>query len=251
MGYFKTEGIVLKNRVIQESDKIVTLYTRDFGKINCIAKGAKKIKSRISAKTEIFTNSYFLIAEGKNLFIITDAEIISSNIVLRENLKLFLIASSITELVDKTQADGEKNKKIFNLLKSTLKYLRITPSPLLLFRIFQANLIKFSGYHPQLYKCVKCGRDSEEFKFSPQLGGIICEKCSCSGHFLELDRKELLFLRFIFSKNNLFLSSFEIEEALDKKIQNVLKYFLEERYGNIFKCDIYSLKNFNLGIELI
>lgn len=243
MEYYKTEGVVLKKRDFQEADKIITLYTKEYGKINCIAKGVKRITSRISARVEIFTHSYFLIAPGKNLYLIIDAEIINSNRCLKERLDLFLISSSIVEVLEKTQPEGEANKKIFSLLISAFNSLSKSNFPVSVLRIFQANLIKISGYTPQLSKCVKCGTSSGNFKFSNELGGIICKSCSYFNHSIDLNREELLLLRKIFSRNSLL--SFKIEEKLDRRIQTLLKYFLEEKYGVEFECDIYHIRNLN------
>lgn len=242
MGYYKTEGIVLRQRNFSETDKLIILYTKDYGKINCIAKGVKKIRSTLAGRVELFTHSYFLIAKGRNLDIITDGEIKNSNIILRENLELFLISSSIVELVDKTQEELEKNRKIFNLLTSTFSSLSNTSAPIFIFRVFQANFIKFLGYHPQLYRCVRCRKiPLNSVRFSFEKGGIICERCfSSSPSAIKLTKEELSLLRYIF-KITPSSPPIKTKETLDKKLQNVLKYFLEYRYGNILKCDIYHI----------
>jgi len=75
---YKTEGIVLKSTEFKEADKIVTIYTKDYGKITAIAKGVRKIKSKFGSSLEILTHSVFLFYKGRNIDIVSQTEILES-----------------------------------------------------------------------------------------------------------------------------------------------------------------------------
>ncbi len=120
MRCYKTEGIILKRTNFGEADKILTVYSVHYGKIKLLAKGIRKITSRKGGNLELFNWVGLLIAQGKNLDLVTEVETIKSFKNWRRDLKKVGLAYHFCELVDRLTAEGVPNREIFVLLTQTL-----------------------------------------------------------------------------------------------------------------------------------
>jgi len=119
----KCEGIVIRTTDYGENNKIVTLYTREFGKVGVMARGAKKPSSRLAAVTQLFTYGHFLFQASSGLGGLQQGEMISSMRSIREDLFLTAHASFMVDLTDKVTEDKKTNPFLFELLLQTLNYL--------------------------------------------------------------------------------------------------------------------------------
>jgi DNA repair protein RecO (recombination protein O) len=146
---FSSEGIVLKRINFSEADRIIDLYSKDFGKISLLAKGVRKPKSRKRGSLEIFTYLKFQAARGKGLDFLEECEIIDTYSEIRKNLNKVTLAYYFMEVLSKLIYGSEKNEelfhlilKYFNVLKSTkgLKELRIS---------FIYDLLTLFGFWPK------------------------------------------------------------------------------------------------------
>lgn len=117
---YKTEGIVLKRFNFGETDRLLTIFTKHDGKIKAIAKGVRRLKSRKAGDLELFNQLRLVIAEGKNLDMITEVELVQSFSQLRQNLKKVVQAFQIVEALDKLTPEGEPNQRLFALLLASL-----------------------------------------------------------------------------------------------------------------------------------
>lgn len=175
----KTEGIVLKASKYQETSKILSIYTKEMGKISVMAKGANRPKSKLIANTQPFSYNEFQFSQGRNFYYINQADIIDSFYDIRENMERVLYGFYLLELVDKSVAEEEANKKIFLLFEKALRLLsQAQDNYLKLIVAFELKYISFLGYRPHIGGCVMCGNNqSSEYKFSNLEGGIICRDC--------------------------------------------------------------------------
>lgn len=173
------EGIVLKSINYGESDKIVHIFTREIGKISCIAKGVRKSKKR-DLNVDLFTHSYFQLYKGRGMYGVNQSERIESNFGIRENIERLSYASLIVEIADSGLPEEEDNEKFFELLAKTLKI--VSEGNVELKRLlvsYELKFISFIGYKPELKRCAGCG--SEELsnidRFSNDAGGVLCISC--------------------------------------------------------------------------
>ena len=194
---YRVEAIVLKRSDFGEADRLLTLYTPDLGKIRAIAKGARKPSSRKSGHVELFTHSALLLAKGRNLDIVTQADTLDAFLPLRENLERLGFAYYLAELVDQFAEEGDpsaraeryaapgddgavENQPLFDLLLHSLQWLgEDATEPAVLARFFELHLLLYVGYRPQLFKCVNCGKVLEPVDnyFSADAGGVIDPNC--------------------------------------------------------------------------
>lgn len=120
-----TEAVVLQSRKQGDTSKIVTLYTREFGKLNVIAKGARDSKSKFGGALEAFalTTVVFYKKEARDLYLLSKAELLRSRSSLLNSIEQIEIASRIVELIRNAMHDEEENAEIFELLNLVLDAL--------------------------------------------------------------------------------------------------------------------------------
>lgn len=176
---YRTPAIILKRYDFGEADRILTLFTPELGKVRVIAKGVRKITSRKSGHVELFTYSNLLIAKGRNLDIVTQAETIKPFRTLREDLSRITHAYYVVEVVDQFTEERNENQPLFELLLGTLQALEETSDIRRTIRYFELRLLDVVGYRPQLFRCVQCGKKIEPVDnfFSLPAGGVVCPNC--------------------------------------------------------------------------
>ena len=173
---FRVEAIVLRHRELGEADRILTVYTRERGKLSVLAKGIRKLHSRKAGHVEPFTRVELQVARGKSLYILTQAEALDNYENLRGGLDMFGYASYVVELMDKfTLDEGEGQMITYRLLRETLERLNGGDDPMLVLRYFEMHLLDMMGFKPELNYCVVSGKEivPEDQYFSAERGGVV------------------------------------------------------------------------------
>lgn len=173
----KVEGIVIRTNDYGETNKVVTLFTRELGKIGAMARGAKKPKSRLSSVSQLFTYGQFLIQKGTGLGTLQQGEMISSFRLLREDIVATAHAAYIVELTDKLTEDHKPNPYLFELLYQTLYFMNEGIDLDVLTFIYEIKMLKVAGIAPQIDHCISCGEAEQVVAFSIKEGGLLCSKC--------------------------------------------------------------------------
>ena len=180
---FRLEAVVLRHADWGEADRLLTLYTRERGKVRAIAKGARKVKSRKAGHLEPFTRVTLQLARGRDLLIVTDADTIDAYQPLREDLIKTGYASYLVELLDRfTYEEESENYNIFRLLTESLSRVANEPDPWLAIRYYEVHLLHHLGFRPQLFECANCREEIEAVDqfFSAAQGGVLCPRCGAS-----------------------------------------------------------------------
>jgi DNA repair protein RecO (recombination protein O) len=177
---FRLEAVVLRHADWGEADRLITLYTRERGKVRAIAKGARKIRSRKAGHLEPFTRVTLQLARGRDLLIVTQADTVDAYLPIHENLVKTSHAAYVVELLDRfTYEDDIENYSIFRLLTEVLSRLEKEADPWLAIRYYEVRLLDLLGYRPHLFECANCGREikAEDQFFSAAQGGALCPAC--------------------------------------------------------------------------
>ncbi|MGC1378030.1 MAG: DNA repair protein RecO, partial [Anaerolineales bacterium] len=177
---FRAEAVVLRHANWGEADRMLTLYTRERGKLRAIVKGARKIRSRKAGHVEPFTRITLQLAKGRDIPIVTQVETLDAYLPLREDLQRTGYAAYMLELLDRFTYDEEGgNPSIFHLLTDSLERLCKVAEPWLCVRYYEMRLLDYLGFRPRLFECANCGREiqAEDQFFSPSAGGVICPRC--------------------------------------------------------------------------
>jgi DNA repair protein RecO (recombination protein O) len=173
----KVEGIVIRSLDYGEGHKIISVYTREAGKLSVMARGAKKLKSRHGAVTQLFTYGQFVIYKGSSMGTLNAAEIIDSHHKLREDLMKSAYAAYIAEMTEKMTGDNEPNAMLFEQLLAALKGIEEGKTPAIIAHIMEMKMLGLSGYLPELDQCISCGADDGEMALSIAGGGLLCRAC--------------------------------------------------------------------------
>ena len=225
----RSEAVVLRRTDFAEADRLVTLYTRDFGKLKAIAKGARKPQSRKTGHVELFMRSNFLIATGKDLGIITQAEMVEAYAPLRDDLIKATYASYAVELLDRFTVEEDKNLSLYKLIADGLGWFAYTADFLLAARYYELHVLELSGFQPQLFFCVSCGENIEEQDqfFSAELGGVLCPDCH------EADRRAqpisavaVKVLRYLQTRPWDTVKVLQLKRPLHSELENIMYHYL-------------------------
>ena len=225
---YKTEAIVLKHINLGEADRILTLYTPNFGKLRAVAKGVRKPQSRLAGHVELLTRSAMMIARGRNLDIVTQGQIIDSFLPLRNDLWKTGCALYLAELVDSFSEEQDENYPLYRLFLDTLHRLESADVELTL-RYFEIQLLNYLGYRPQLQRCVKCTSTLEPTTnfFSADAGGVLCPACGYSNPFARpLSVNALKVMRFFQSSGFAAASRMHLDSELSLELEQVMRHYL-------------------------
>ncbi len=196
---YRTEAVVLRRSDYGEADRILTLYTPRFGKRRVIAKGVRKTTSRLAGHIELFTRAQMMLAEGRNLHILTQAEIVAPYRALRLDLQRISHAYYVAELLDKLTTDEEGQSPAYALLVETLAALDTAPVPELAVRRFELRLLGLVGYRPYLFQCAGCQEELTPGadRWTPA-GGMLCNRCAAAeGSTISISLPAFKVLRFM------------------------------------------------------
>ena len=199
---YQTQGIVLKQTKLGEFDKILTIYTPEFGKLKAVAKGACRPKSKLGGNVEPLTHSLMLLARGRNLDIVTQSQTINGFLALKSDLWRAACGLYILELIDSFTVEGGENCPLFDLLLDILNQLCKPEGNETILRYFELHLLHYLGYRPQLHRCVSCDSPLKPVVnfFSPSKGGILCPHCNSEEkHHYKQTETNLLKLSFSLS----------------------------------------------------
>jgi DNA repair protein RecO (recombination protein O) len=176
---FRVEAVVLRHSDWGEADRLLTLFTREMGKLRAVAKGVRKLRSRKAGHLEPFTRVSLLLARGRDLPIVTQADTLSVNSPLKDDLLLLGYASYTVELLDRFTFEEGENRTLYRLFADTLERLSAGNEPAYVLRFYELRLLDILGFRPQLFQCALCEADilAQDQFFSSEHGGVLCPKC--------------------------------------------------------------------------
>jgi len=225
----KVEGIVLRHRDWGEADRMLTLFTRELGKVQALAKGIRKPRSRKAGHLEPFSRATLLLARGRSFFILTQAEAVNLHTALREDLLLLGYSSYVVELLDRFTHDEEQQNHLYRLLAHTLARLNRGDDPHLLMHYYEIRLLDFVGFRPHLVNCADCQveiRPEDQF-FSGSQGGVLCPNCgNTSREARPISMQALKYLRHFQRSNYQDAARAQIPAATYVEIERLMYYYL-------------------------
>jgi DNA repair protein RecO (recombination protein O) len=237
---YRTQAIVLRRTDFGEADRLLTVFTPDRGKLKLIAKGARKPTSRKSGHVELFSHGQFMVAVGRNLDIVTQAETLEPFLPLREDLVRTTYAYYVAELADAFTAERDENRPLFALLKDVLGWLCTAEDLRLAVRYYELHLLGLAGYQPQLFVCGGCKRqlEPESNYLSAAEGSVFCPDC---GHgrvgASELSVSTLKVLRFLQTREwdtcRLLRLSSASHDQVERIMDHYITYHLERRLKSV------------------
>jgi len=225
----RVEGIILQHTDWGEADRLVTIFTRELGKIRAIAKGVRKPRSRKAGHLEPFTRVSLLLARGRDLFILTQAEASETYPAIREDLVGLGYAAYLVELLSHFTYEEEENPALYRLLANSLARLNHGDEPQRVMHYYEIRLLELVGYRPQLFACAQCEAEiqAEDQYFSATLGGVLCPKCgrhAPGAHPISLDA--LRYLRHFQRSSYAQAARARISPTIYKEIEILMDFYI-------------------------
>lgn len=176
---FKTPAVILRRSDLGEADRLLTLFTPQFGKIRAVAKGVRRPMARAAGHVELYTVAEMVLAQGRDLNIVTQVELIEPFLPLHNDLHRIGYASLFAELIDRFTVDEQENTAAYALLVSGLSWLCEEGCDLALAaRYYELRILDVMGFSPSFFECALCGDDLQpaDQYYSVAEGGVICHK---------------------------------------------------------------------------
>jgi|SRR3989344_1601569 len=228
--YYKTEGFVFKQEDRMDADRLFSVFTKDFGRLEIVGKAIRKIDSKLRAGIELFSVCNIEFVEGKNRKTLTDAFLQKKFRALATSPEKLATAHAISETLDHFIKGQEKDHELFALLNETFEILERQPKHFLCQQYFLWNAFSALGYRPQLSLCATCNGMLQEdaLYFSHKEGGILCENC----YFLKKDGIKVesgavKIIRLILQKNWDVLQKLKVTPDLQKSLEGISEYYYQ------------------------
>lgn len=221
---YRTEIVVIKRIDVGEADKILTLYTPHRGKVRAIAKGVRRTESHLAGNVELFVRANALIARGRNLDIVTQAETLDAYKGMRTDLERMQTSFYLGELLDGLTEEGLPNEAAYALLVECLTALAAGADPDSIARYYEQRLLDVMGYRLELGHCLNCRKPLEPAvnRFSAAVGGVLCPDCQATDPAAQtLSVNALKVLRLIAREPLLALLRLRLSPALRTELEAI------------------------------
>ena len=175
----KTQGLVIREQTVGESDRLVTILTRDEGVIRAFARRAKNLKDSKNSATGLLCFSRLNLYKGRDKYIINDAFPEETFFGLRQDLVRLSLAQYFCELAVETVPEGVESQEYLRLILNALHFLSTgTRDPELLKPIVELRILSLAGYMPDLICCSQCGAyEAPTMYFQISRGTLYCSDC--------------------------------------------------------------------------
>jgi DNA repair protein RecO (recombination protein O) len=239
----KTDGFVLKSMRYRDTSKIVTFYTRRFGKIKGIAKGARGMKSKFGAALEPLSLISMVLykKEHRELQFISQCDLVRTYRSIETDLEKMAVGMSILELLNRTTHDEEENALLFETVRTLFEVLESTQkNPMNLLYGFQLRLGTIFGFGVSLEACSVCGRSLESLVgdsfvwFQAGKGALLCESCADGHEVGSATRKISVATAQILSRFHSAriesLSSIQLDQRTGNEVDETLRSYMRYHF---------------------
>lgn len=233
MHNWSSEGIVLKRRDFGEADKLLTIFSKQRGKVKVLAKGVRRINSKRSGNVELLNHSKLFFAESKIFPLLTEAETINAFPSLKEDLVKIGFAYQITELIDNLFHEEQESRVTFEFLTTTLRNIDLAEDQRearLYKQEFEVKILELAGFRPQFFTCPKCREPLSEqtHLLSPELGGVVNRSCVNDLVLTKpISSLAIKMLRFLQEEDSERVGRVQTGESLQKEVDQALAFYLE------------------------
>ncbi|HEV2284046.1 MAG TPA: DNA repair protein RecO [bacterium] len=211
MPVYKVDAVILRHQPVGEADRVLTLLTREHGKVRASARGVRRTTSRLAGRVQPYTQGRFLLARGRTLDVVAQAEVVRAFAGLQHDLLRSAYAAYVAELVDRFLPERDRHPEVFEAVLDALAVIETaTEDEAEIYALwFSLHLADSLGYRPEMERCVACGRPlpaggfaaagaaervsptkgdrpavrgGAAWAFSPAAGGAVCPACAAEHH---------------------------------------------------------------------
>jgi len=228
----RTEAIVLRERDYGEADRILELIT-PVGRITGLARGIRRPTSRKAGHLGLFCWSAVMLAHGRNMQTITQAESIETYEGLRGDLLRFTYACYASELMlafSRVEEEGDEGGALYDLMRNALRWFSTEDDLRLWMRFYELNILELAGFRPELFRCVSCAQAivPQPNYLSLDDGGLLCSRCAtdCPRALpASIDAQKVL--RYLQTTGEAKVRPLRLKESTQREIESLLHRYLE------------------------
>lgn len=239
MSNVKIKGVILSENNVGDFDKMLTMLTPEFGKISCVAKGARRPKSALLAGTQMFCFGEYLMFKGTSTYHINSVETIEVFYNLRTDLEKLKYAVHILKIVQDVTEENQNCYKILQLLLNTLYTISETDKDLdLTLSIFKLRLLCILGFTPRINECTNCKETNGLKYFSLKSNGVKCDACSkVDKSTISMSESTVNAIKYTVTAPAKKLYSFELRDDSLEEFKLIIKLYFNEKLEKEYKLE--------------
>jgi DNA repair protein RecO (recombination protein O) len=235
MATYSTRAIIIGRHNFGEADRVVVLLTPDRGVIRGVAKGVRKIKGRLAGHLELFSESDIMLAEGRNLDVVTSARLVR-HLAVGDDYDRMRLAYLVAEMVNRLSSEEEPHPGLYDLVRDVYEELAVGAPDATLELWFKLRLLDRLGYRPGLDDCMIChtAAADRKYAFNVELGGIVDAGCSTPGN-VALTQEQIKLWRLMLANPLGAVRRVEAAGALATATLPVCNQFYDYTFGKRFR----------------
>ena len=242
--YFKTEGLVLRETEYKDADKLLTVLSRDRGRLTLRARGVRSRSSRLKSGCQLLAFSEFTVFEGRGSMTVDEAVPLELFLPLREDIELLSLASYFVQVAEVLSQEDAPNPELLSMCLNGFYALSKLNRPQRLVKAaFELRAACLAGYTPMLDGCAVCGNPSPD-RFLVSGGVLQCAGCRQpeeTGVRLPIHPGTLDAMRYLTSCEIKRLFSFRLGEDTLKELSDAAEtYLLTQLERGFFTLDFYK-----------
>ena len=251
MSIIKTNGVITRYTNYRDYDRIVTIFSREYGKLSATIKGCRRPKSRLLSASQLFCYGEYILYEKNGNYMVSQCTVQDTFYGLPAKLDGFAYGTYLLNLCDETVYQAHEYHKLFYLLLNSLTFLtysEMNPADVLLFFLIQ--MFDILGFKPELNNCINCGSTpSLRYKFS-SLGGILCEACyPLDTKAKTIHKGTIETCRYILKMDASKMNTLTLHDEIRVELNNIMNSYLSQRVEKYFKSRIFIDKLNKYKIE--
>ncbi len=228
--HHQTKALVLDKIERKEADRVFVIFSPDFGKMRILAKGERKILSKLRKGIDLFYETKVNLLEGRAYNILTAAEVKNDFSFLLEEEARFQMAYKMSKALADLTPYNSPHPELFDLLKNSFNFFRESPRKYgRYYYYFMWSLFQELGYQPELYNCLHCQKEfqNEELCFYPSLGGLLCEECQKEAEAagILVKRNTIKIIRLILNSQKEIFIKLDISPEEEQNLEKVTRAF--------------------------
>lgn len=239
MANLKLNGIVIAENNMGDYDKMLTILTPNYGKISCVAKGARRPQSALLAGTQLFCFGEYLMYKGTNTYHINSCETIEIFYNLRTDLDKLKYAIHINKVIQDITEENENCYRILQLFLNTLYTISETDKDMdFILSVFKLRLLCILGFTPRALKCTSCKQGENLTKFSIKDDGFKCEACGRQDKSsIDMSESTKSAIKYTVSAPPKKVFSFKLKDESLKEFELITKIYFNEKLEKEYKIE--------------
>lgn len=239
MANIKLNGIIIAENNMGDFDKMLTILTPNYGKISCVAKGARRPKSALLAGTQLFCFGEYLMYKGTNTYHINSCEIIEMFYNLRTDLDKLKYAIHIDKIIQDVTGENENCYRILQLFLNTLYIISETDTDKdFILSIFKLRLLCILGFTPRILQCTSCKEENNLTKFSIRDNGFKCDACGRQDKSsIDMSESTRNAIKYVVSAPPKKLFAFSLKDESLREFELIARIYFNEKLEKEYKIE--------------